>query len=385
MSTDFGAYARDTSVLQFLEPIQKFLDAEGVTDVAVNSTGVVFVEDNLGWHRHTNHRITETWFYDLANAVAAYSDQRIDANNPIMSAQLPAGERAQFLMPSVVERGRAALIIRVPDSSIRSMDEYIAGGLFSRVLWDNPVHKQDNEKYLPFLSKPSRILLDHLENNRVAEFFLDAVRLRQNMGLVGDTGSGKTSFMKMLCSHIPKHQRLGTIENVRELFVTHKGADIDLFENRVSMLYSAGGQGKAQVTVSNLLASANRSKFSRLLLAELLGGEAYEFLNLLTGGHEGSMTTWHSTSTGLAPKRFGFMAREHSKGMALTEAALNDLFFQTIDIVAHMKADLIFDDEGNVKGKERGMTQIYFDPIKKFLLQNETSASIDSLHVLKQT
>jgi type IV secretion system protein VirB11 len=89
--------------------------------------------------------------------------------------------------------------------------------------------------------------------------------------VVGDTGSGKTTLMKALCQIIPGAERLITIEDVRELFLPMHG-------NVVHLLYSAGKQGVADISAQDLIRSCMRMKPDRVLLAELRGAEAFDFL-----------------------------------------------------------------------------------------------------------
>jgi type IV secretion system protein VirB11 len=120
--------------------------------------------------------------------------------------------------------------------------------------------------------------------------------------IVGSTGSGKTSFMKTLCRDIPATERIVTIEDVRELFIRH-------IENCVHLIYSKGGHGQARVTPADLIASTMRMRPDRVLLAELRGSEAYDFLKLLTTGHSGSITSYHASSASVAIERFALMRR----------------------------------------------------------------------------
>jgi len=103
----------------------------------------------------------------------------------------------------------------------------------------------------------------------------------------------------------------------------------------------------------------------RVLLAELRGAEAYDFLKLLTTGHTGSITSYHASNATVAIERFALMAKEHPEAAAYDDAALKRLLFLTIDIVAHMEAQPIFSGAGEQTGKRWGMTEIWFDPVRR--------------------
>jgi len=206
-------------------------------------------------------------------------------------------------------------------------------------------------------------LVTYLQENQFDKFFIEAVRNKKNIAVVGDTGSGKTTFMKSICQYLEKNERIITIEDVRELFIDHP--------NQVNLLYSKGGQGVAKVTPADLIASCMRMKPDRVLLAELRGSESYDFLKLLTTGHSGSITSFHAASCEDAMARFVLMAKEHPEAAAYQDTALKRLMFTAIDIIAHQRAELIFDKKGIQTGKKRVMTGIYFDPVKKINIAME--------------
>jgi type IV secretion system protein VirB11 len=205
-----------------------------------------------------------------------------------------------------------------------------------------------------------RRLIGFLQENRLKDFFRAAVLAKKNIAVVGDTGSGKTTLMKSVCQSIPTHERLITIEDVRELF-------LPLHDNRVHLLYSKGGQGVARITPADLIGANMRLKPNRVLLAELRGGEAFDFLKLLTTGHSGSLTSFHAESCALAAERFVLMCREHEQAAIYDADALKRLFALTIDIVVHVIADSIYDDSGNPVRKERYVTEVHYDPIAKLV------------------
>ena len=164
--------------------------------------------------------------------------------------------------------------------------------------------------------------------------------------------------MKTLCRSIPRTERIETIEDVRELFIPH-------IENCVHLLYSKGGHGHARITPADLIASSMRMRPDRVLLAELRGPEAYDFLKLLTTGHSGSITSYHASSATVAIERFALMAKEHPEAVAYDDAALKRLLFLAIDIVAHMEVQPIINAAGEQTGRHWSMAEIWFDPVCK--------------------
>ena len=186
------------------------------------------------------------------------------------------------------------------------------------------------------------------------------MRAKKNIAVVGETGSGKTTLMKTLCQSIPTDERLITIEDVRELLLPTHG-------NRVHLLYSKGGQGVAKVTPSDLIASAMRMKPDRVLLAELRGGEAFDFLKLLTTGHSGSITSYHAESCALASERYVFMCKEHEQAAIYDAATLKRLVSLTIDVIVHVVARNQYDAQGHPTHKDRYVAEVQYDPIAKLV------------------
>jgi type IV secretion system protein VirB11 len=345
----------DASVAHLMGPLAPFLAREDVTDIFVNEPFKVILDTNEGIEKHDAPELSFATLMGLANAIAIFTGQNIEAATPILSAMLPGGERIQAVIPPAVPNNTVSLTIRIPKPDLFTMDQYVQAGLFKEVRWLTP---KNFEARVDDLSRVDRNLSELLKKREYAKFFTDAVRSRKNIAIVGDTGSGKTTFMKTISQFIPENDRILTIEDVREL---HLGEG----RNKVHLQYSKGGQGMARITPADLLASTMRMKPDRILLAELRGGEAYDFLNLLTTGHSGSITSYHADSPALAFERFALMARENPQAVAYSEAALRRLVLLTIDVIAHVTAEWIFDDAGKVIGKKRYMTQIYFDPLRK--------------------
>jgi type IV secretion system protein VirB11 len=331
--------ADDASVGELLRPLLPFLREKGVTEVCVNEPGVVFVEQDALW---TRHELTDLGFercMSLAVAIATYTNQDISDARPLLSATLPGGERIQIVVPPACPSDRISITIRLPSNTIKSLEEFEMEGAFRSIVW-RPVQEY----------RVDQQLVSWIVHGRYREFFAEAVRVRKNIAIVGDTGSGKTTFMKTLCQSIPTSDRLITIEDVREVFLPRH-------PNCVHLLYSKDGQGLANVTPASLIASTLRMKPDRVLLAELRGAEAFDFLKLLTTGHAGSLTSYHAQSCSLALERFALMAREHPQAGVCDNATLHRLLYLTVDVIVHFARD----------GSRRYASEVYFDPLNKLV------------------
>lgn len=347
--------ARDATVRELMRPLAPFLLQDGVTEIVVNRPGEVFLERGPEWLHKAAPELTMPRLLSLANAIATYTEQEIGPQKPILSAMLPAGERIQIIVPPAVDHGSISFSIRRPSASIRSLEEYAKEGAFNRYVWARPASLGNR---LNDIERTDRKLIEHLTDNELGEFFKTAVQGKKNIAVVGDTGSGKTTLMKSVCQSIPTHERLITIEDVRELMLPNH-------PNRVHLMYSKGGQGVAKVTPSDLIASTMRMKPDRVLLAELRGGEAFDFLKLLTTGHSGSITSYHAESCALAMERYAFMANEHESATSYDSGALKRLVALTIDIIVHVVAKKIYDANGDPVRTERYVAEVHFDPIAK--------------------
>lgn len=348
-------FVRGTTLLNLMAPLMPFLNEDGVTEVCINRPGEVVTEKGPAWVHHEVPELTLDACLAMATAIATYSEQEISARKPILSAMLPGGERVQIVVPPAVEQGSISFSIRRPSPTMKTLEQYREEGAFNRYVWAKP---KDFDQRINELGREERMLAAALASKRLDQFLVEAVKAKKNIAVVGDTGSGKTTLMKTICQSVPFHERLVTIEDVRELFLPNH-------PNRVHLLYSKGGQGVAKVTPSDLISANMRMKPDRVLLAELRGGEAFDFLKLLTTGHSGSITSYHAESCALAAERYVFMCKEHEQASIYDADALKRLVTLTLDIIIHVTAKNVFDAEGKPIRKERYVEEVHYDPMAK--------------------
>src|SRR5699024_1058105 len=341
-----------------LAPIMKLLNEDGVTELCINRPHEVWTEGNSGWVKHDMPEVDYNYCYQISMLVANYNDQAVNRTAPMLSAVLPDNLRIQILIPPAVENGTVGITIRRPSPSTRTLEQYVDDGAFRKFLWGRPASLDSN---LDALDPIDKKLVEHLSDSNLLEFLIGAIRAKKNIAVVGDTGSGKTTLMKAMCNVIPANERLITIEDVRELFLPQ--------DNRVHLLYSGTGQSVAKISPADLIRSCMRLKPDRVLLAELRGSEAFDFLNLLTTGHSGSITSFHAESCALAVERYAFMCKAHPDALTYDDKDIKHLVNLTIDVILHMTAQNQYDDDGNFIGKDRFVTQVHFDPLAKIAAQ----------------
>ncbi len=150
--------------------------------------------------------------------------------------------------------------------------------------------------------------------------------------------------MKALCAQIDLTERLVTIEDTHELVLPHDNCTHLLFDDATG------------ISAAACLRCAMRRRPDRVLLAELRGAEAFDYLNLMMTGHAGSITSLHAQSCALAFERFAILARSHPAAGGHDESQLVRLARMVIDIVVHCTR----------MGGQRRLSSVHFDPNEKW-------------------
>lgn len=301
--------------------IAGFMESQDVTEICINRPGELYLETRSGWERVEVPTLTFERARQFCTAVVNESNtgQRITDADPMVSLTFPSGPRAQFVIPPACDGGKVSVTIRLPSKHTRTLAQYQQDGFFDQILEQEAgLNTQDQE------------LLALRHSRDYAEFFKRAVQYRKNIVVSGATGSGKTTFMKSLVNHIPADERLVTIEDARELFITQP--------NVVHLLYSKGGQSSSNVTAKTCMEACLRMKPDRIILAELRGDEAFYFIRNCASGHPGSITSCHAGSPEQTWDQLALMVKASAEGSGLEFAVIKRLLQMTIDIVVHVKA-----------------------------------------------
>lgn len=344
--------ARDVSVRYFLRPFSPYLHDSSITEIAVNRPGRIYYETKGGWQSEDAPALTFETLVSLGTAVARFAGENVPFSNqdPILSATLPDGERIQIVMPPACRAGHISITIRKPSKQIRTLDAYAAEGFFDRMHPVNRISADDEE--LLELYKHLHDTTDAAKNR--AKFLRRCVELGKNIVIAGETGSGKTTFMKALMQFIPTSERIITIEDVPELLYGLPNHD-----NQVNLLYPSEASPKSTVTAASLLRSCLRMKPDRILLAELRGGETFDFLNTCLSGHGGSITSCHAGSCRETFEYLALKVLQSEAGGGLSNEVIRKLLNLTIDVVVHVHND---------RNYGRHITEIWFDPSVKHQL-----------------
>ncbi len=339
-----GVLHQASSVQFHLEPLQPWMNTPSITEICVNRPGEVFCEQAGRWTRHIVPALTLPHLHALAIAVAQFSAHDLSETRPLLCATLPDGERMQIVLPPACESKTVSLTIRKPSVVRNTFAEYEKAGFFS--------HISSITRPLP-LSEEERLLLGLYAARRYADFLKSAITFQKVIVVAGETGSGKTTWMKTLIEEVPRYERLITIEDVPELSLPNHPNHVHLFYPS-----EAKEEENAFVTPAALLRSCLRMKPTRILLAELRGGEAFDFIQIAASGHGGSITSCHAGSVELAFARLVLMILQNRQGRALPHAVIQRLLYQVIDVVIHMHND-------PYTSKGRYITDIWYDPMRK--------------------
>lgn len=314
----------------YIAPIKSFFLQEGVNEISINRQQEVWVEKYGDMTRYDIPEFTLEHLKALARLVAQSTEQRISEENPLLSANLPDGYRVQIVFPPACEPGTVAFSIRKQSTLNMDLDAYEALGAFQTTA----VRKVENT-----IDKKLRALLD---SGQVKDFIKMAVLARKNMIVSGGTSTGKTTFLNAVLKAIPSTERIITCEDAREI-------NLDHIQNRVHLMASKGGQGRAQVTMQDLIEACLRLRPDRIMVGELRGKEAFSYLRAINTGHPGSISTLHADTPNLAIEQLILMIMQ--AGLGITRDQIKDYVENVVNVIIQLKR--------GEKGR-RYVSEIYF-------------------------
>lgn len=319
-------------------PLRGYLQSPDVVEICINEPGIAFVErvGQPGMMRYVMPELTAERMRFMAERVAAASHQFINEEEPILSASLPDGARVQVVLPPAAPKG-GAIVIRRQVTRQLVLDDYAASGaLRSTLVTDSAYQLTDDET----------LLCDLIARGNIESFLREAVCRRVSMLISGGTGSGKTTFLNALMQEIPDYERLITIEDTPELTPPQ--------ENHVSLIATRGNQNVARVDPRHLVEASLRMRPDRLLLGEIRGGEAIDFLQAINTGHPGSLSTVHANSPSAAYTRLALLVMQGSGGgLGLTKVEIVEMLRATVPLVVQL---------GRRDGRPGVVTEIFYDP-----------------------
>ncbi|MEZ5681356.1 MAG: CpaF family protein [Erythrobacter sp.] len=238
-----------------LGPLEPLLADETITDILVNGHRDVFVERFGLLERVATRFQDEKHLLRIIQKIVSAVGRRVDESSPFVDARLADGSRVNAIV--------APLAI---DGSLLSIRKFAKKRI-------------GMEKLIELGSIPAA----------VAEVLAAVVRSRRNVLISGGTGSGKTTLLNALSSYIDGRERIVTIED---------SAELQLQQEHVARLETrpANIEGRGEVTQRDLVKNALRMRPDRIILGEVRSGEAFDMLQAMNTGHDGSMTTVHANT-----------------------------------------------------------------------------------------
>jgi pilus assembly protein CpaF len=238
-----------------LGPLEPLLKDPTITDILVNGHRNIFVERYGVLERTAARFKDEKHLLRIIQKIVSAVGRRVDESSPLVDARLADGSRVNAVVPPLAIDGSLLSIRKFAKIPI-SMDRLIALG-----------------------SLPAEI----------AEVLRSVVSARRNILISGGTGSGKTTLLNAMSAYIEGRERVVTIEDSAELQLQQE--HVARLETRPPNI-----EGVGEITQRDLVKNALRMRPDRIIVGEVRAGEAFDMLQAMNTGHDGSMTTVHANT-----------------------------------------------------------------------------------------
>ncbi|HQT88816.1 MAG TPA: CpaF family protein [Acidiphilium sp.] len=259
-----------------LGPLESLLADDSITDIMVNGHDRIFVERS-GKLEQVDIRFRDNVHAtNIAQRIASTVGRRVDEASPMVDARLKDGSRVNIVLPPLAIDGPCLSIRKFAKKSI------------------------DFKRLVQFGTMTTPIA-------RLLEI---AARCRLNVVISGGTGSGKTTLMNAMSRFIETHERIVTVEDAAELQLQQP--HVVRLETRPQNL-----EGRGEINQRDLVRNALRMRPDRIIIGEVRGTEAFDMLQAMNTGHDGSMSTIHANNTRDALARIENMVQMASMGLTL--------------------------------------------------------------------
>ncbi len=279
--------------LIYYGPISPLLRMDDIDEIMVNGADRVCIERKGLIYRTGIRFFNEMHLISIIQRIVEQVGRHIDEVCPMVDARLPDGSRVNAVIAPLSLDG-ASLTIRKFAKERLTTKELIQYGTLSRPM---------------------------------AVFLQKMIRLRKSILISGGTGTGKTTLLNVLSNFIPVNERLVTIEDSAELRLNHW--NLVRLESRM-----ANVEGRGQISIRDLVINSLRMRPDRIIVGECRGKEAWDMLQAMNTGHEGSMTTIHANSPRDALARLENMVL--MAGFELPVSAIREQIASSIDFVVHL-------------------------------------------------
>ncbi len=259
-------------------------------DIMVNAPNQVYIEKK-GILQLTDVTFrNEKHVFQIAQRIANQIGRRIDESSPMVDARLKDGSRVNIIIPPISLEGTTISIRKFSHHSIHLQDMVVTKNL----------------------------------SQKMFEFLKLAAFSRMNIIISGGTGAGKTTLLNALSELIDPRERIVSIEDAAELKLMQP--HVVRLESRPSNI-----EGEGTVTIRDLVKNALRMRPDRIIIGECRGAEAFDMLQAMNTGHDGSMSTLHANSSKEAVNRLENMVI--MSGYELPNEAIKDYVTAAIDVI----------------------------------------------------
>lgn len=274
-------------------PITELLEDDNITEIMVNSPKDIYIEiDGVLRKDESISFVNDEHITRTIERLIESSGKTIDINNPMVDARLENGSRINAIIPPLSKN--PIITIRKFKKSIVDLDTLVGNGTLT-----------------PYM----------------ADFLEAAVKAKLNIIVSGASSAGKTTLLNILSNFIPEDERIITIEDVLEL---------NLKQNNVVSLETkqSNYEGIGEVTIRDLVRNSLRMRPDRIIIGEVRGQEAFDLLQAMNTGHDGSITTLHANGCKDAINRLETMIL--MDGLEIPISAMREYINNAIDIIVHI-------------------------------------------------
>lgn len=276
-------------------PISELLEDKNITEIMVNGCNEVYIEiDGKIVKDDSISFINDEHILRTIQRLIQPMGRTIDSSTPMVDSRLKDGSRLNAVIPPLSVRG-PVMTIRKFRSDMTTIDDLLRVGTLT----------------------PD-----------IATFLEAAVEARLNILICGGTGSGKTTLLNVLSSFIHDDERIITIEDAAELRLEKE--HLISLETRTDN-YKNAMNGSNEVTIRDLVINALRMRPDRIVIGEVRGKEAFDMLQAMNTGHDGSLTTLHANGTNDALNRLETMVL--MSGLDIPIRAVREYMESAIDLV----------------------------------------------------
>ncbi|MCC8168571.1 MAG: CpaF family protein [Clostridiales bacterium] len=279
--------------LRRLDVLQDLVDDPDVTEIMVNGPSHIFYEKGGEVYASDKKFSSAEKLSDVIQQIVGRHNRVVNQASPIVDTRLPDGSRVNIVLCPVALDGAAVTIRKFPRRPLL-MDDLVAKGSLSESM----------SRFLKIL-----------------------VEAKYSLFISGGTGSGKTTFLNALSQHIPTKERIITIEDSAEL-------QIQGIPNLVRMeTRNANVEGLKAIGIRELIRTALRMRPDRIIVGECRGAEAFDMLQAMNTGHDGSLSTGHGNSCKDMIARLEMMVR---MGMDLPLESIRQQIVSGIDVMVYL-------------------------------------------------